>query len=340
MSQREIFDTMLITHDRSVCSGWSRSPVFSYDSYNLSPRKRLVESDRYIVFNEKAAVFMELMDCAHLSSIELGTADLIARSHSSELVKLPFSFGSLKLPADADKGSIKIKNKNIILDFSVMQAGSRLLKLDHPGFNHGSSLRGVVVLSPPEPQSESLHTVMAWRRDASAFRYSRKDPWYSAEGVIQYGDQELVFSKGSSWAVLDWNRGIAPRRERRYWAAACGDCSGRRVSFTFGYGSAVSETGTENALFLDGKLHKLNQVTFRINPKDWMRDWHFTSDDNRVDLVFSPAIGHSMSCSSFFRGRKRRFFIGTYSGTLVLDDGEVISCKNMQGIAERSRLQL
>lgn len=340
MEQHEHREQVSIPGELSSSCGWARSSFFDYNPNFLGSRIRLIESDRYVVFNSQIAVFMEVLDGMHLKSIEIGTADLVGRSHISELLKLPFSFDSLHLPPDAEKGSIRIKNKNLILDFSAMPQSSRLLKIDYPLFGHGQGLRGVIVLSPPSEDAEALYTVNSWRKDKTAFRYTRKAPWYKAEGVIQFGDQELVFGAGNSWAVMDWNRGIQARTERRYWAASCGLCGTRQVSFNFGYGGVVSGPGTENAFFIDGQLHKLNQVTFRINPRDWMQHWHFTSDDKRVDLEFSPHLQHSAGYSSFFRKRKRRFFIGTYSGTVKTETGEVLEIEAFTGIAERSKLQL
>jgi hypothetical protein len=180
---------------------------------------------------------------------------------------------------------------------------------------------------------------MPWRREKNAFRYSRRSPWYIAEGVIQFGTQELIFTRGNAWGIFDWNRGVRPRSDIRYWAAGCGLSGGRQVGFSVGYDTADSGQGTENAFFVDGKLHKLDQVTFQISPANWLIPWHFTSNDNRLEMDFMPNQERVERNSFIFHSLKCRQICGSFSGRVLLDDLSVFEFQNITGFAERRKTQ-
>jgi hypothetical protein len=176
---------------------------------------------------------------------------------------------------------------------------------------------------------------MPWLREKSAFRYSRRSPWYAVEGVIQFGTEEILFSRGKSWGIFDWNRGVRPRSDVHYWASACGTAGEHLIGFSVGYGSADSSAGTENAFFIDGKLHKLDQVTFNIPPADWLSPWRFTSNDNRLEMTFTPHQERKERNRTLLFFSTRRQVCGFFSGKAVLDDGAILEFQNVTGFAER-----
>jgi hypothetical protein len=157
------------------------------------------------------------------------------------------------------------------------------------------------------------------------------------EGVVQFGPLELVFTRGNAWGIFDWNRGVRPRSDARYWAAGCGINKNRQFGFSDGYGSSDSDQGTENAFFLDGKLHKLDQVTFHINPGNWLLPWRFTSNDNRLEMIFTPHQERIQRDRMFFYSLTSRQVCGFFSGKVIDDDGSVMQFRNITGFAERRR---
>jgi hypothetical protein len=178
---------------------------------------------------------------------------------------------------------------------------------------------------------------MPWRGEKNAFRCARRSPWYIVEGVIQFGASELVFSPGNGWGIYEWNRGVRSRRDVRFWAAGCGQSNGRLASFSIGYDSADQSLGTENGFFLDGRLHKLDQVTFHISPHNWLLPWRFTSNDNRLEMIFSPHQERAESHRFFIHSLKQRQVCGFFSGQAVLDSGEIFEFQHIMGFAERRK---
>jgi hypothetical protein len=342
MSQKEISAPISALDElgRPQNFGWARSPCFIYDpGFLRCPRRFISESDRYILFSATHLIVLEIMDDGYLGYIGVSVVSLKDRKRSTQSYTIPFPLGSFELPKDSDTESIRIQQRKSMLNFAAMEGGVRIITADIPKFGHHRSLRGEIVLSPP-PGAESLVTHLPWRGEKNAFRYARRSPWYFAEGVIQFGTAELVFTRGNAWGIFDWNRGVRPRSDLRFWAAACGQAGDHQAAFSVGYDSADSALGTENAFFLDGKLHKLNQVSFHVAPSTPQQPWRFTSNDNRLEMIFQTHQERSEIHQMLFYSLRRRQVLGFFSGKVILDNGKEFEFQNITGFAERRKSHL
>ena len=320
--------------------GWARYPCFSYDPALIrSPIRSINESDRYILISPTHLISLEILDSGYLGYVGMSVISLNDKKRSTQSWVTPFPLGSLDLPRNSEEGQIRLQGKKYLYNIAAMDGGARLIKVDVPRFGHHHSLRGELVLTPP-PNAESLATHMPWRGKKQAYRTSRHSPWYIAEGVILFGAQEIIFSRGNSWGIYEWNRGVRPRSDVRFWAASCGRSGGRQIGFNVGYDSADSSLGTENAFFLEGSIHKLNQVTFQASPSNWLLPWRFSSNDLRLEMIFAPHQERAENYQVFFHSFKRRQVCGFFSGKVILDDGTELEFQNIIGFAERCRTQL
>ena len=341
MSETEITSPVPVLDElgRPHNFGWARSPCFIYD-HNLirANRRSIGESDRYILISPTHEVIFEILDDGYLGYVFVSVVSLKDKKRSTQKFITFFSLGCFDLPGNGDTVSIKMRQKKNLLDFAVMEGGVRIIKADFPRFGRHRSLRGEIVLTPPDG-AESLFTHIPWRGKGNAFLCSRCSPHFSAEGVIQLGSSEIIFTKGNSWCIFDWNRGVRPRSDLRFWASACGQSGGCQAGFSVGYNSADSALGTENAFFLNGRLHKLDQVTFHIS-QGKLAPWRFTSNDNRLEMNFTPLQERDESYQMFFYSLKRRQFFGSFSGKVLLDDGSEFIFNNLTGMAERRKSNL
>jgi hypothetical protein len=314
--------------------GWSRQPVFFYDSALIwAPRRKLSEADRYIVFNPTHMVVFEIRDDGYLGHMGITIVSLKEKKRSTQVFQTILPLGSYEMPSGSQNGAIRYRRKKAALDFVPMESGARIIRVDIPKFGHNHSLRGELVLTEPA-YAESLVCNLPLRNDKYAFRYSRTSPWYTVEGVIQFGPTQIIFSGGNAWGIFDWSRGVRPRANIRYWAASCGSSDGRLIGFNIGHSLIASSVCTENAFFLDGKLHKLNQVTFHIPPSNWLSPWHFITNDNSLEMVFSPQQMRIDRRQLLYHTVTRRQVYGNFSGKVVLDDGSEMDFSNITGFAE------
>jgi hypothetical protein len=104
-----------------------------------------------------------------------------------------------------------------------------------------------------------------------------------------------------------------------------------------GYNGADSSLGTENAFFLNGRIHKLDQVTFHLTPADWMAPWRFASNDNRLEMTFHPFQERVERNRMLFHSINRRQIFGSFSGKVILDDGTPLLFHDLAGVAERRK---
>jgi len=341
MPQNEIVSAVSVLDDMGMPHnfGWSRHPGFFYDPALVwAPRRKFSESDRYIVFNPTHIVIFEIRDDGYIGYMGITVVSMKDKKRSTQIFRTSLPLGSYEMPPGSQSGSINYRRKKKLLDFVPMEGGVRIIKVDIPKFEHNRSLRGQLVLSEPAA-ADSLVCNLPWRNEGNAFRYSRCSPWYTAEGVIQFGGTEIIFTGGNAWGIFDWNRGVRPRSDIRYWATSCGINSGQLIGFSIGHSSIDSSFSTENAFFVNGQLHKLDQVTFHIPPSNWLNPWRFTSNDNRLEMVFNPLQERIDRRRILFHSVTRRQVYGCFSGKVILDDGAALDFNNITGFAERNKMQ-
>jgi len=341
MPQHELFSPLSLLDDKGLPQnfGWSKQTDFLYDpALSCRPRHNITESDRYIIFSPTHMVVFEIRDDGWLGYVSVSVISLRDKKRSTQVFNSFLPLGVYHMPVNNITGSVRWRKKKIHMDFICMESGARIIKADIPKFGRHKSLRGALVLSENDG-SQSLVTNQPWWNEKSTFRYTRCSPWFFVEGVIQLSSLEIVFTRGNAWGILDWTRCVRPRSDIRYWAAACGIISGRQLSFCVGYSGTDSSLGTENGFFIDGKLHKLDQVTFHIPLSDWLSPWRFTSNDNRLEMTFLPHQERIDRRRFFFYNSTRRQIYGFFSGRVQLDDGSEIEFQNLTGFAERSKMR-
>ena len=61
----------------------------------------------------------------------------------------------------------------------------------------------------------------------------------------------------TDFGTLDWGRGVWTHDNTWYWGSGNGYVNGKPFGFNIGYGFGNTSAASENALFYDGKIHKL-----------------------------------------------------------------------------------
>lgn len=337
MEQNEFTSEAALLDDEGRLSraGWARQLHLRYErSLIAAPLRRIKEWDYYCVLSSKFGVTLTIADNGYrgfMSATLLDFENALAITHTENIL---FPLGKLALPASSRQGSARVQHKDSLMDFSVLDNGSRIVKIDIPSFDEGKGLRGALVLTPA-PGNESIVTAVPWKKNKNAFYYNQKIPSLDAEGVMRSGKKDLVFMKDEAFGVFDWGRGVWPASDSWYWASASGIVQGKRFAFNLGCGFGDTTKGTENAVFVDGTLMKLGAVDFKHSAGDFLKPWHIESDDGRLVLDLEPCLDRSARAKKLFYASVQHQVFGTFRGRAVLDDGSILEFNSLTGFAEK-----
>ncbi len=170
---------------------------------------------------------------------------------------------------------------------------------------------------------------------AGSIHYNRKINCMPAEGWLCYGGERLELTPADCLGNLDWGRGVWEYKSFWVWASASGFLPDRRrVGLNLGFGFGDTSAATENALTLDGRIHKLGRVDFQYDPQDFGRPWTMRSLDGRLELEFIPFIERVATTNLLVITSEVHQLFGRYHGAVRADDGELIRLDGLVGFAE------
>lgn len=158
-----------------------------------------------------------------------------------------------------------------------------------------------------------------------------------AGGKAVLGAREYAFEPDTSFATLDWGRGVWTYDNTWYWGNGNGIVDGKLLGFNIGYGFGNTSAASENLVIYEGRAHKLSQVSFNIPKDSFVKPWTFTSDDNRFEMDFVPVIDRAAHTNALIIESDQHQVFGRFSGRIKLDDGRTIELKDFMGFAEKVR---
>lgn len=206
------------------------------------------------------------------------------------------------------------------------------ISVDWPAFHDRRGISAEISMDClPKHESMTITIPISKKR----FYYNRKINCMPAKGWVKYGDIHEELQPESSLGQLDWGRGVWEYSSFWLWASASGFLpDGRRVGLNLGSGFGDTSLATENALILDGVIHKLDQVNFNYDPKDFMEPWKFKDNEGCLDLVFTPFKDRFAATHLMVIDSEVHQMFGRYAGKVVADDGEEIQIDGLIGFAE------
>ncbi|TDB93020.1 DUF2804 domain-containing protein [Actinomadura sp. 7K534] len=235
---------------------------------------------------------------------------------------VPFARGAV-FPDRSGEGEASVRGGGVAVGVRQHPGGSRVRALA-PGA--GIDLD---VEIPLEEGHESLGVVIPW--GARRFQYTVKDVGRPVAGRLRLPSGEHEIGEGA-FAVLDHGRGKWPYRMTWNWAAAAGP----GVALQLG-GKWTDGTGmTENAVFVDGRLHKIGEeLRWDYDRDDWLRPWTITGA--RVEAEFRPFHEKVARTELGVVGTETHQCFGRFSGRARTDGGTWIDFDGLTGWAEEAR---
>ena len=171
------------------------------------------------------------------------------------------------------------------------------------------------------------------------FYYNQKTNLLKAKGYFTIEGEEYKLDDKDALATLDWGRGVWTYDNTWLWSSCNGYMEdGTLVGWNLGYGFGDTSRASENMVFVNGLAYKLNEVTFNIPQKDgkddFMSPWTFTSNDNTLNLTFTPIIDRFDPLDLKVVMMIPHQVFGYFSGTIKLQD-RVLEIKDFLGFAEK-----
>jgi hypothetical protein len=232
---------------------------------------------------------------------------------------------SFVLPERSGVGTARARAGGLALEFEATAAGTTL-SAEAPGI----SLRAQV-----GPGGDSLGVVVPW--SDTRFQYTLKDVGRPVRGTIALDGEEIAFDEADgSFAVLDHGRGRWPYSMTWNWAAGFGEVAGRRIGVQLG-GRWTEGTGqTENGLFVDGRLHKVEQdLAWTYDSANWLAPWRIRG--TRVDVTFAPAHVRADRTNLGVVASEVHQCFGVFTGWMLDDSDQRVSVDGVAGWAEEAR---
>lgn len=314
--------------------GWATEEVRRYSRKAVRAHPlRIKEWDYYCVLAQEYGLAVTVADNDYLGFLGVTWFDFRARKYLSHDVLAPFPMGKMRLPESADSGDVHATHGKIDIHYAH-ERGGRRVQVHAPEFDKGRGLEADLWLAQPPMDRMAIATPFS--AAPRSFYYNQKINCLRADGAVSIAGERFVFRPQDALGVLDWGRGAWTYDNTWYWGSASGFVDGRLFGFNIGYGFGDTSAATENMLFVDGRAHKLEQVTFHLPVGSLdAAPWRFSSSDGRFELTFAPMIDRASNADLGLIASKQNQVFGRFSGQVVLDDGERLAIKDLLGFAEK-----
>ena len=313
--------------------GWSRSLLQKYDRSQIkAPKWRIKEWDYYIVLSDKFAGAFTISDDGYigLQSVSLLSFEGRPWEHTETILNT-FPMGKFKLPPDSSAGETVYEDKRLQMRFEAGN-GTRHITCHFERFWNDKPFDCDIVLQ--QPPMDSMVIATPWDKEAR-FYYNQKINCMRASGWMEYDGVRYEFDPAKDFGTLDWGRGVWTYDNTWFWGSGNADLGGNAFGFNIGYGFGNTKAASENVLFYDGRVHKLDDVTFHIPESGYMDPWTFSSSDGRFEMEFVPVLDRAAKIDFKVLVSDQHQVFGRMSGRAVLDSGTVLNIRDVVCFAEK-----
>ncbi len=311
--------------------GWSRQPLHSTALRRGLPvpglRPGWGRSKRWEywgVVTPTHVVGLTVSDLDYAGVSQLWVLDRRSGAVVDAAATSPFGAGT-QMPDSLGDGPARARAGGLRLEVAPTASGWRL---------RGQTSRVRLDLDVTRaPEDEAVCVVVPW--DSRRFQYTVKDLALPVSGAIAVDGEVTAIGGPDAWAVLDHGRGRWPYAMTWNWGAGSGVVDGVRLGLQLG-GRWTQGTGsTENALVVDGRVHKIHdEVEWTYDRDDWLAPWRVRGP--RVDVTFTPFHERvAVTNLGVVAGETHQCF-GTWTGWAATDDGTRLDVDALTGWAEEA----
>ena len=336
MEQVYLKEGKLLNEDGTLSeAGYAFTKIKDYnrEKINWFNRIKRKEWDYYAFLNDKNGVAITMSNLTYSALLSFTYFDFEVNKYLTKSFTIMFpKRKDYKIPKTGN--NILIRNKNFT--FSVKKSDvENSIYVNIKKFADGCPL--LLNLEFTEETDKSIVTTIPFKKKGN-FYYNQKMNLLRAEGNIQIGKKS--FSISESYGVLDRGRGVWPYKTTRYWSSCSAkDNEGNLIGFNLGYGLGDSSEGSENVLFFNKEIHKLNDVKFIFKEEkkgkiDYLKDIEVISESNDINLIFTPCFNRHDNINVGVIASNQNQVFGRFNGTITVD-GVTYEFKNYLGFLEK-----
>ena len=317
-------------------AGYAFSLIKKYNKENIKGLKhiKLKEWNYYIFLNETNGVCVTISNLSYAAMLSVTYLDFTINKYISKtFIKLLPNKHKFKLPHN-DTEKINVKTKNYV--FSIIPGSTEnSLYVCIPSFADGKKF--IINLGFKKKADNSIVTVIPFQKPGD-FYYNEKSNLLVTQGNVQFGNKIIDFPL--SYGTLDWGRGVWPYKSTWYWSNLnVKTPDGDLLGFNLGYGLGDNSKGTENTLFFNNDIYKLNDVEFVFtkdnkNKIDYSKEIHLKSKSGDIDLTFTPLFNRHDHINLLIIESNQNQVFGRFKGKIKANDQE-FEFNNYLGFLEK-----
>ncbi len=309
--------------------GWASHGILKYDRKAIkAPFYRIKEWDWYQVNTDRIVLQFTYGHASYAGQVGVTLFDIATgeKIYTKDVI-LALPFGSLKLPESADTDSVLLFDKKDLY-LRIETAGrTRRIVCRNSAFEADVAMTRL--------NDHALVINVPFDESPTHFYYNHKINCMQASGYARCSGREFAFSGDNAWGLLDWGRGVWPFHNEWYWSNATGRLGGTLFGFNLGRGFGNTTNASENIVFYGDALHKIGPIDITLGA-NYNDPWRLCDRAGRLDLVLTPAYDRYTEIKLLWVDNHCHQMFGTFTGTVVLDDGTKLEVKDITGFAEHA----
>ncbi len=302
--------------------GWTRTPLHDTDGIGRGRfgRGRNKRWEYWNVIAPTHILALTVSDIDYAGVHEVWVLDRATGQEIGANAISPLAANTV-LPGTLGRGPARAKAGGLAIAIDEVPGGTRLRA-------ETARVRFDVLAARPDGH-QAMGVVVPWNE--RLFQYTVKDVARPAAGQLWVDGVRHEITE--SWAALDHGRGRWPYQLRWNWGAGAGASDGHVVGVQLGARWTDGTGSTENALVVDGVVHKISEeLTWDYDPGDWLRPWRIHG--RRADLAFTPFHDKVSSTSLGVLVSRGHQCFGHYDGWMLDDTGSRVRVDHLTGWAE------
>ena len=318
--------------------GWSRKAIWRYKRNYIKYYSIFIkEWDYYATYisDLKLWICMTISDLGYAGLYSISVIDLNINKYNQIEEIIPLPLGKINLPENSlDDHLINFEGKKLKITYEK-KTNKRIIKAKSENLILPNGKKGINIILEmnQNEKGESINIQTTWNHNRQLFYLNEKINGLESKGKLIIEKEEIKF-KGPTFTVLDWGRGVWAYKGTWYWSSATGIINNVKYGFNLGYGFSDRSPATENCIFYNEIIHKVDQIIFNI-PNNIYHKWIIQSNDGKVNLFFYPKVNRMSRMNFIIIKSVQDQVFGVFEGVLKLDDGKEIFVKDLYGFAEK-----